>query len=178
MNRLSTHVKIILGLLLVSVANVSCSDIDSGAEGRLPGLCLSRVTTCPPDVVPLGDYDGAVISAFNMPVYPHPDCRTISPNDRNARIACTTEKIIEFLDENLIYPEAAVKNAIEGPVTVSLIVSFPEGCLSDITVSGDLGYGTVCELQRVLTFMPSLESTREYSIPAHFSYRFRYHFTL
>lgn len=163
---------------MLGVLIASCGDTDSNYEDRVPGLCLSRVTTCPPEVVPGAEFGDVIVSSFNMPVYPHPDCRIISPNDRSARIACTTEKIIGFLDENIIYPQAAVDNAIEGPVTVSLIVSFPEGCLSDIYVSGDLGYGTVCELTRALTIMPSLESTRDYSVPVRYRYRFTYHFTL
>lgn len=178
MNGLKIQNYLLLGFLLFSSLISSCDVIDTGIEERVPGLCVNRVNTCPSEVLPAGEYGGAIISSFDMPIYPHPDCRAIHPNDRTERRECTRNRILEYLDENIVYPKAAIDNAIEGSVNVTIIVSFPHACISSIEVSGDLGYGTVCELQRVLTLMPSFERTEGSTHAAHYMYRFRYEFNL
>ncbi len=161
-----------------AIGFTSCESFDAESGERVPGLCVNMVSACPIEVPLCGDDCGAIVSSFDMPIYPHPDCRDINPNNRSERKACTVDKIREFVNDNIVYPQAAIDNQIQGPVTVTLIASFPYGCLSSIDVSGDLGYGTICELQRVLALMPSLESEREYSQIVYFQYRFRYDFTL
>ena len=167
-----------LSIYLFSLFLASCDVFDNESGERIPGLCVNRVNYCPSEVLPPGDNGQFIVGSYDMPIYPHPDCLTIDKNDRVQRMECTQNKIIEYLDENIIYPKAAIDNAIEGPVYVTIDVSFPYACISSVEVSEDIGYGTACELQRVLELMPSLVRERESSHQVHYRYRFRYEFTL
>src|SRR5690606_12527748 len=65
----------------------------------------------------------------NMPTFQ--GCEGLGSED--AKQNCTTEKIIEFISENIIYPEEAKAQGIEGRVFLSYIVK-EDGKVADIQV--------------------------------------------
>lgn len=59
-----------------------------------------------------------------------------------------------FLNQNLRYPEAMLKNSIQGKVFITLTVE-KDGSLSDIKSVRDIGYGSADEAIRVLKLSPN-----------------------
>ncbi len=60
---------------------------------------------------------------------------------------------MDFIRENLVYPEEALEKGIEGRVFVTFIVE-KDGSLSDIEVTRGIGYGLDEEAVRIVKMMP------------------------
>lgn len=69
----------------------------------------------------------------------------------------------EYIGRNFVYPEAAVKNKVNGTVEVSFVVE-ADGRLTDIKVLRDLAHGTGEEALRVMStagkWMPGIQNGR------------------
>ncbi len=70
---------------------------------------------------------------------------------------CADKRLIQFLSENLQYPEAAKRDEIEGVVYISFIVN-EMGDLEDIQLVRDIGGGCGEEALRVVKMMPRWEA--------------------
>ncbi|MBK9257984.1 MAG: energy transducer TonB [Saprospiraceae bacterium] len=72
-----------------------------------------------------------------MPRYP--GCENIS-NDVKVKEECAKEKMLDFVYKNLVYPEDAKSNKIEGNTVLQFVVE-PDGWLSNIKAVRDSGHG-------------------------------------
>ncbi len=86
------------------------------------------------------------------------------------------QKFYTFINENIKYPEEAVKNKIQGNVLLSFVVE-KDGKLSNINVDRKVGYGTDEEAKRVVSlsekWKPGLINGKavrvKYNIPIKFA---------
>ncbi len=91
------------------------------------------------------------------------------------RKKCAAEKMLDFIAENLDYPEEALAKEIEGKVYVMFVVEL-DGSISNIDVVRDLGAGTKEEIIRLIESMPLWEPGRirgkivrcQYNLPVQF----------
>ena len=85
----------------------------------------------------------------NMPTFP--GCEGIL--NKSERNQCATDKMIDFINEKLIYPKTAIENNIEGTVVITFLVK-GNGCLEGIKVLRALGCGCSEEAVRLVSEMP------------------------
>ena len=78
-----------------------------------------------------------------------PGCVTGTPSDREE---CSKQKLLEYLYNNIHYPEVARQAGIEGMVVVRFIVE-KDGSLSNIEAVRDVGGGTAEEAVRIVNKM-------------------------
>ncbi|MFA0960665.1 TonB family protein [Roseivirga sp. BDSF3-8] len=71
-------------------------------------------------------------------------------------------QLTTYLNENFNYPEAALKDSIQGAVSVRFTVS-EEGKVSHITPLTEKGYGCEEELVRLVENMPEWKPGKDYS---------------
>ena len=84
-----------------------------------------------------------------MPLFP--GCAELS-EDQAARTQCTNQHLLSFMYSNLVYPEAALKDSLEGTVVVRFVVE-KNGRIGDAEVIKDIGGGAGEEALRVLDFI-------------------------
>lgn len=53
---------------------------------------------------------------------------------------CTTKKLNNYIDNNLVFPKEAIDNKIEGTVVVDFIIT-EEGLIKDAKIRNDIGFG-------------------------------------
>jgi bla regulator protein BlaR1 len=82
-----------------------------------------------------------------------PGCED-EPEDGPAKDQCAQRKLMEFIAENIEYPQEAKENDLEGMVVASFIVDSSFGNISDIKIIKSLGSGCDEEVIRVLKNMP------------------------
>lgn len=111
-----------------------------------------------------------------MPRFNNEECEEIV--DRRERIDCANEKLAEYLSENVNYPEIARENKIEGTVTIRVLVRDTLGCLSNIEIVQDIGYGCGIEVQRVVSTMPNFVIGKQRGVPLNVRYFINYEFKL
>ena len=68
---------------------------------------------------------------------------------------CAQTKFLEFIYNNLKYPESARKNNVEGQVVVQFVVD-KDGSLQDINIVRDIGEGCGEEVIKVIELMNDL----------------------
>lgn len=83
-----------------------------------------------------------------------PGCEDIL--NKSEKKKCAEEKMLEFIYGNLIYPQQAIDEGIEGTVVVSFTVG-TDGCISHIKVIKDIGGGCGHEALRICELMPDWE---------------------
>jgi len=71
----------------------------------------------------------------NYPLFP--GCDHLDTEDQER--TCSNEKVVEFLNSNIVYPRASVKNSVEGLCVLKFTVE-TDGDLVDIEVVRDLGH--------------------------------------
>ena len=86
------------------------------------------------------------------------DCKDIgSSHDADL---CTVDAIQGFLDDNVTTPEEAITAGVSGIVAVQFIVD-KEGCLHDINIVQDIGYGCGAAVQGAISLMPKWDPGRQ-----------------
>lgn len=80
------------------------------------------------------------------------------------KLSCSKEKMQKFIKSNLIYPDSAWVNNIEGIVIVEFIVE-KDGSISNIKLIHDIGYGCGEEALRIVSKMPRFEPGRSRGSP-------------
>ena len=73
--------------------------------------------------------------------------------DQGAQFPGGQDALMKYLGSNIMYPEAAQKEKIEGKVIARMVVH-SNGKISDIEILTGLGYGCDEEVLRVLKAMP------------------------
>ena len=114
---------------------------------------------------------GTIVNAYDLPdgeerCFPWLYCYGLAgysaerandtPQPVFARPAQGYKTLKEFVQENLVYPEEAKRNGIEGKVKLKFKV-FPNGTLGQFEVVRSLGYGCDEEAQRLLQNGPPWE---------------------
>ena len=73
--------------------------------------------------------------------------------DEGAQFPGGQDALVRYLSANIVYPEAAQKNKIEGDVYARIVIH-SNGKISDVEILNTLGYGCDEEVMRVLKAMP------------------------
>ncbi len=102
-----------------------------------------------PDQTPAGEEE-VFMTVEQMPLFP--GCED-SDLEGEALFNCSMGKLIQYIGQNLRYPEAAKTGNIQGTNIVEFIVE-KDGSLSNIKVIRNIGGGTAEEVIRVMNAMP------------------------
>lgn len=95
-------------------------------------------------------YDVMINPSETMPRYP--GCEDIEGNDA-VKKSCADKKMLEFIYENICYPDSARENGIEGTVVISFIIE-KDGTLSNHKIIRAIGGGCEEESMRVVRMFP------------------------
>ena len=87
----------------------------------------------------------------DMPRFP--GCENIG-GTKAEKIDCATQKLMEYLYENLKYPPVARENGVEGTVVIRFVVN-RDGMITDAEILRDIGGGCGHEALRVVNEMNS-----------------------
>lgn len=79
-------------------------------------------------------------------------CENIEGND-DMKKNCADEKMLEFIYNNICYPDSARKNGIEGIVVISFTVG-KDGAVLNPIIRRDIGDGCGKEALRVIKLLP------------------------
>jgi TonB family protein len=74
--------------------------------------------------------------------------------DDTAAEQCTFERVIQYMNENLVYPEAAGKQNVSGTVIVKFVID-EQGAVKNPTIEEGIGAGCDAEALRVVKAMPA-----------------------
>jgi protein TonB len=83
-----------------------------------------------------------------------PGCEHLQVSEQEKK-ACADQKLLEFVYQNVRYPQIAKENGIEGTVVVQFVVN-PDGTVSDITLVRDIGAKCGDEAVRLVKLMNAL----------------------
>ena len=87
----------------------------------------------------------------DMPRFPGCENQGLNKSERKQ---CSDEKLVNFISSNIVYPEVARKNGIEGRVIVKFMVE-KDGRVTRVKVLRDPGGDCGKEAERVLKMMPN-----------------------
>ena len=87
------------------------------------------------------------------------------------------QKLMEFLSNNIQYPQVAREEGIQGRVFVGFIVE-PDGSISNVKVQRGIGSGCDEEAVRVIKSMPKWEPGKQRGQAVHVSYQIPINFRL
>ena len=87
------------------------------------------------------------------------------------------EAMLKFLSDNIVYPQEAKDNKIEGRVIVTFVVE-KDGSISSIRVLSDIGSGCGAEVVRVLKLMPKWKPGMQKGQPVRVQYSLPVLFTI
>lgn len=90
----------------------------------------------------------------DMPTFP--TCDNAGDKDRK----CTETAVEMFVNENLQYPEYALKNGVEGSCVVSCVVE-KDGSLTNFKLIRNVGAGTGEEALRVIKLLPNFQPGKQ-----------------
>ncbi|MBR6440933.1 MAG: energy transducer TonB, partial [Bacteroidales bacterium] len=87
------------------------------------------------------------------------------------------EAMMKFLAENIVYPQEAKDNNIQGRVFVSFVVE-KDGSISNIKVIRDIGGGCGAEVVRVVKLMPKWKPATQKGKPVRVQFNLPVQFTI
>jgi len=117
-----------------------------------------------------------VISSLNgqeLPIFA--GCETLETEDDQK--ACTKQKLMAFMSEKLVYPEAAKAAKKEGTVLVKFTVN-AEGLVKNVRVVGSAGYGMDKAAMDVVNAMPRWTPAQKDGKPVATELSLPFNFTL
>ncbi len=119
-----------------------------------------KLTTeeCEPASIGSGEEIFQVVE--NMPAFP--GCE--NTGDKTAYQACSTEKLLEFIYENVEYPKIAKDNGIEGTVVIRFVVD-RNGNVVEPEIVREIGGGCEEEALRVVKIMPVWHPGTQRGVP-------------
>lgn len=168
-------INIWIGILLFAMI-ISCQ---ASSEDLSLLTSDELLSTCPPIALCPTDSICQVYKVIEQyPRFYHEECENLVNVDNRMKEVCAYEKMIEFIDENIVYPQVAVENNIEGSVVIQFVVRKTFGCLTDIEIVQDIGYGCGIEVQRVVSTMPDFVIGTQRSNPVNAVQLLRYTFEL
>ena len=162
---------IIIPAIFLLITLFSCIKDDIIEE---PILSSGQCSTCPDSLFINSDTIAEVFKIVQeMPTFP--GCDSISGQD--LRQQCSDEKMLEFVESNLIYPPQAINNGTEGEVIVQFLIE-KTGCLNGIKIIRDIGNGCGEELKRIICSMPNWNPGKQVGTPVRVQFNLHYHFKL
>lgn len=105
-----------------------------------------------PDPIPEPEVEFMIVE--QMPRFPGCEDGT---GDKAAKKACADMKLLGYLKENLVYPQIARENTIEGTAVISFVVN-KDGSIGDYKILRDPGAGCGKEALRVVKMMNKMKS--------------------
>lgn len=145
-----------LSLILLSFTTLilfSCKDDDAGHPCGVDLESLPILSTCDDSIYDDGQAREIFKVVETMPSFP--GCEHIG--DKAERQECSDQKMLDFIAENLAYPQDAIDHKIEGMVVVRFVVD-TTGCLAGIEAVRGIGCGCEEEALRVVSQMPNWNS--------------------
>ncbi len=137
-----------------TTAQLLNSEIDVDDKIAKPEYVHATVNTNPmPAEDPYID-EPPLIMSEEMPRFP--GCEHL--DTKAEKDECANKKLLEFIHQNLRYPELAVKTGIEGRVTVRFVVS-ETGNIENAEVLRDIGGGCGAEAVRTVLTMNNMDAT-------------------
>lgn len=148
-----------------------------GRKQKAIGEVAPPTPPTPPPPPPKAPAPGEPI-VDEMPRYHHPECEALATTKEKEN--CAGSRLIKYVAENLVYPEAARKDSIEGMVVVQFIVQ-ADGSMGDIAVIKDIGYGCGEAVKNVLkplsgrknAWVPGKDKGRKVSVTQTLPVRFK-----
>jgi len=165
---------LISGLILLISCKKNNDDLRDLTSEEILSTCPSTIEAfCPPDSI-----CEVFVVIEQLPRFYHEECENLIGVPDRVKKECADEKLAEFLSANVIYPKLAKENNIEGTVVIQFLVRDTIGCLSDIKIVRDIGYGCGIEVQRVVSTMPDFVIGRQRGIPVNVRVNIPYEFNL
>lgn len=141
---MSTQKSASIFLLAIATITFSACDIE---EIVMDHVALIRsLSECPDDPNELDIYK--VVE--QMPRFPNAECEALGSSSEKKR--CADEKMLEFIYEELIYPDIARENNVEGTVVISFVVE-QNGYICQAEVVRDIGAQCGQEALRLVNLM-------------------------
>ena len=97
------------------------------------------------------DAGPVIVLRPNVPAY-FPGCDHL-PEGGEDKLACAMDKLMGYISRELVYPEAAREESIQGVVIITFVVA-DDGGVGDLTILRDIGGGCGEEAARILANMP------------------------
>ena len=139
----------------VAIANMAFAQVEEPVQEELIEIETPRVVSPPPPPPPSASPRVQKVArvAEVMPMFP--GCK--EDTDNMKRKICADEKMLKFIYTNLVYPESAKENKVEGTVVISFVVE-KDGELTDIKVIRDIGSDCGMAALDVVKKMPRWEN--------------------
>jgi len=96
---------------------------------------------------------------------------------KKGKRACSNQALVQFISDNLVYPESAKETRIEGTVYVSFIID-QSGALTESNIIRDIGGGCGEAALQVLASMPKWEPGIKDGEPVNIKLNLPIHFAL
>jgi len=117
------------------------------------------------------EVDQAFYIVEEMPVFP--ECIEVP---REERESCTQEKMLNFIQQNIVYPDLAKENGFQGRVFVQFVIN-KEGEVEDVDVLKGIYKSLDDEAVRVVNSLPKFQPGKQrgklvkvkYTVPIKFS---------
>ena len=92
-------------------------------------------------------HEDVYVIVEQMPVYPHNECLAITSQKK--RSSCGQTAFSNFVNNNINYPNNAIKNKTEGLVVVQFVIG-SNGKIKDPKILKEIGDGCGAEVIRVI----------------------------
>jgi protein TonB len=110
---------------------------------------------------PTQDNDESVYNVVEQkPLFP--GCEDVA--DYAERVVCAEKKMVQFIYENLKYPEEDKKNNVQGTVLIRFIVE-KDGSISNTTIKRSISPSCEVEALRVLNMFPKWNPAKQRGKP-------------
>ena len=123
-----------------------------GVQIPSPTIQLGFPSPPPPSFTTEGEVTGWFDSPESLPRFPGCEHAGVSQEARNE---CARIKLIEYIRDNLSYPQIAKDYGIQGRAAVQFVVE-ADGTISNIQCIRRLGYGIDAEAVRIIDAMNDL----------------------
>lgn len=150
---------VMLAVLFMSYVSVHAQADTEMPTVEDPSMIIKAPEATVPDPPPppppppvLGD-EPDFPRAEEMPRFP--GCEEIG--DPKEKADCSKQKMMEFIYDNLVYPEEAKAAGVEGMTVVQFMVA-EDGKIYDTRVVKDIGFGCGAEAVKVIQKMKSLDA--------------------
>jgi TonB family protein len=139
---------LVLPVVLILVVLFSCEEkeaVNTVTDQQPTELNMDKVT--PPD------QNGVFRQVEQMPRFP--GCESVEGTEEDKQ-SCSNGKLMQYIGQNLKYPETARKNGLEGTVIAEFIIN-ENGLIQDAKIARDIGDGCGDAVLKVINSMNEME---------------------
>lgn len=90
-----------------------------------------------------------LLFAEEMPRFPGCENEELTPPEKTE---CSNRQLLAYVYQNIVYPDSAVANNVEGSVVARFVVK-ADGTVGDVNIVRDIGHGCGAEAKRVIEKM-------------------------